>query len=132
MRCTALPGWSEAVCFAKQPCRASYASGYYPERGATPHTGHGYPPDPISSLQKRTIKTTHKSALVALTSVASPADPHFSLPEKRQRQPSSCARGFRGVLYPLDYAEDAHLVAQGGEKNDELDGVGRIRQREVS
>ena len=31
--------------------------------------------------------------------------------------------GSEACFIPLDYAEDTHLVAQGGEEDDELNGV---------
>ena len=102
--------------------------------GTTPHGAlllilvTAIPPDPISSLQKRTIKTTHKSAFVALTSVASPLDPHFSLPEERQCQPSSCPRRFRGVLDPSRLRRGCPSCGTG-RGGRELDGIGRIRRR---
>ena len=86
---------------------------------------------PSATLKKETITTTHKLALAARTSVAGSLlilTLHFLKSDNSSRL--LVHDGSETSLTFHDDVEDAHLAAQGGEEDDELDGVDVVRDDE--
>ena len=88
---------------------------------------------PSATLKKETITTTHKLALAALTSVASSLlilTLHFLKSDNSSRLLVHDVSEISLTFH--DDVEDAPLAAQGGEEDDELDGVDVVRDDEGS